>query len=235
MQTIKKTVKAIIRRLGYDISRIDQGLAFMPDGPDYQGLACTPDGPDYPSLREEYSSTLLRLGVMKAHYGSGGNLFGNGWVNIDRNPTCRDSTKIYMSANLASRHPFPSDYFCFSFAEDFLEHLTQDESIIFLSEAFRCLQTGGVLRLSFPGLKGVLRRHYRSSDYEGASVGMEEAFTRWEHKHFYCEESLSIVAWHIGFSDVQFVQYGISVHEELRSLDCRIDQQDLNIYAELTK
>jgi len=224
MQTIKKTVKAVIRRLGYDISRIDQGRKNRMS-----------DGPDHPRRREEYSNTLLRLGITKAHYGSGSKLFGKGWVNIDINPTCPDSTKLYMSADLASRHPFPSDHFCFSFSEDFLEHLMQDESIIFLSEAFRCLQTGGVLRLSFPGLRSILRRHYRSSDYDGASVGREEAFTRWEHKHFYCEESLSIVAQHIGFSDVQFVQYGTSVHEELKSLDSRIDQQDLNIYAELTK
>ncbi len=191
--------------------------------------------PDYLSLREEYSGILRKLNITRAHYGSGHHLFGNGWVNIDRKPTCKDATKLYMSADLASNHPFPSDHFWFSFAEDFLEHLTQDESLIFLSEAFRCLQTGGVLRLSFPGLKGVLRRHYRSSDYEGASVGREEAFTRWEHRHFYCEESLSVVARHLGFSDVEFVQYGISEHKELRNLDHRSDQRDLNIYAELTK
>lgn len=217
MEAIKKSVKAVLRRLGYEISRIDHGRK-----------SC-----DYVSLREEYSRTLLRLDVRKAHYGCADHLFEDGWVNIDLNP--RDSTKLYMSADLVSRHPFPSDHFCFSFAEDFLEHFTQDESIIFLAEAFRCLKMGGVLRLSFPGLRGVLQRHYRSSDYDGASIGMEEAFTRWGHKHFYCEESLSIVAHHIGFSGVQFVEYGASAHEELKGLDYRIDQRDLNIYAELTK
>ena len=224
MQTIKKTFKAILNSLGYDISRMDKARKSRAS-----------DSPDYLSLREEYSSRLRKLGVTKAHYGSGNNLFGSGWVNIDRNPTCPDPTKLYMSADLVSKHPFPSNHFLFSFAEDFLEHLTQDESIIFLSEVFRCLQMGGVLRLSFPGLRGVLRRHYRSSDYDGASVGREEAFTRWAHKHFYCEESLSIVTRHIGFSDVKYVRYGISAHEELRNLDHRADQQDLNIYAELTK
>jgi len=183
VRMIKKMVKSAIRRLGYDVSHIDQGRK-----------SWVSDGPGYLSLLEGYSSTLRKLCVTKAHYGCGGHLFDNGWVNIDRNPTYLDSTKLYMSADLTSKHPFPSDYFWFSFAEDFLEHLLQDESIIFLSEVFRCLKIGGVLRLSFPGLRGVLRRHYRSSDYKGASAGREEAFTKWEHKHFYCEESLSIVA-----------------------------------------
>ncbi len=225
MRTIKKAVKAVVRGLGYDISRIDQ-----------DGRHQTSDGRDYLRLREENTRTLRELGVANAHYGSGGRLFGAGWVNVDMDPPCpEDPAGLQMSADLASRHPFPSDHFRFSFAEDFLEHLTQDESIIFLSEVFRCLRTGGVLRLSFPGLRGVLRRHYRSSDYDGASTGRDEAFTPWAHKHFYCEESLSIVARHIGFSEVELVQYGVSAHQELSNLDYRADQQDLNIYAELTK
>lgn len=208
-KTVKKKFKAVMHRFSSDA--------------------------DYLSLRKEYSGILRNLGITKAHYGSGSHLLGDGWVNIDRKASYKDATKLYMSADLASNHPFPSDHFLFSFAEDFLEHLTQDESLIFLSEAFRCLQTGGVLRLSFPGLKGVLRKHYRSSDYEGASSGKEEAFTQWGHKHFYCEESLAVVARHLGFSDVKFVQYGISVHQELRNMDYRADQRDINIYAELTK
>lgn len=224
MQTIKKTVKAFMHRLGYDISRIDRARKNQ-----------VSDGSYYMSFLQKYTSRLRKLGVMKAHYGSGGHLLGNGWVNIDLHPKNPPSGELIMKADLACRHPFPSDYFLFSFAEDFLEHLTQDESIIFLSEVFRCLQIGGVLRLSFPGLRGVLQRHYRSSDYDGASVGSEEAFARYYHKHFHCEESLSIVARHIGFSDVQFVQYGKSIHEELRNIDHRADQQDLNIYAELIK
>ena len=227
MKTIETMLSEKIYKACYNVYRIYRYLT-----------SSIFSGPDYESLFNNYSTTLLELGITKAHYACGSLLFNNGWVNIDCYlilPFRGSTSSLYISVDLTSKHPFPSNHFCFSFAEDFLEHLTQEESLIFLSEAFRCLKTGGVLRLSFPGLKGVLRRHYRRSDYDGASVGREEAFTMWEHKHFYCEESLSIVAKHIGFSDVQFASFGTSLHEELRNLDSRADQQDLNIYAELTK
>ena len=167
-------------------------------------------------------------------------MFGPVWFifcknNIDRNQTCPDHSKLYMVADLTCKHPFPSDYFEFAFAEDFIEHLPQADSITFLSEVYRCLKIGGVLRLSFPGLPGVLRKHYRSSDYEGASTGKEEAYTMWGHHHFYTEESLSLVARHIGFSEFRPVQYGSSVHDELCNLDSREGQRGLNIYAEIVK
>jgi predicted SAM-dependent methyltransferase len=220
----KNVFLKIIRSFGYEIIRTDKGIKSI--------LA---EGQNTPNPHEKYSQKLKKLEITKVHYGSGGHLFGEGWINVDRNSFQAPSDRIYMSADLASEHPFPSDQFQFGFAEDFLEHLTQEESIIFLSEAFRCLRKGGVLRLSFPGLRGVLKRHYRSGGYEGASIGREEAYTMWGHKHFYCEESLALIAEHIGFSKIKFVQFGLSDHEELIHLDFRADQQDLNIYVELTK
>ncbi len=214
----KSIAKKAINRLGYDVSRIGTG-----------GIHGAQD------MEKGYSKKLREMGVEKAHYGCGPNLFDGGWVNLDLRAGCSDNTKLYLPMNLVSKHPFPSDFFRFGFAEDFLEHLDQSESLIFLSEVFRCLQPGGVLRLSFPGLRGVLRRHYRSSDYEGAIMGQKEAYTNWGHKHFFCEEGLETVAKHIGFCEIAFVDYGISGYQDLCSLDTRPDQRDLNIYAELTK
>jgi predicted SAM-dependent methyltransferase len=154
---------------------------------------------------------------------------------VDRYPPSPSVTEVFIGMDLTGRHVFPSDFFQFAFAEDFLEHLDQAESLIFLAETFRTLRAGGVLRLSFPGLQGVLRRHYRSSDWQGCVAGRYEAFSKWEHKHFFCEESLALVARHLGFSTVRFLEYGTSDHDELRDLDYRSDQKDLNIYAELTK
>ncbi len=209
----KRIAKELCNRLGYDVSRI----------------------PRVQNTKKDYSKELRQLGVEKAHYGSGVRLLSTDWVNIDLAPRPLDSNKVYVPANLASKQPFESNFFKFAFAEDFLEHLDQSESLIFLSEVFRCLQPGGVLRLSFPGLRGILRRHYLSSDYEGASVGQTQAYTIWGHKHYFSEESLETVATHIGFSKTDFVEYGKSAHEDLSNLDSRPDQRDLNIYAELTK
>lgn len=234
MQVIKKALLACISKFGYGVYRTDGFAVYPTDLFRLTSLSCTVD-PEYVNHLKENSKKLISHGLNKAHYGCGDLLFEDGWVNIDFNRDSPDSTEIYIGADLTSKHPFPSNHFCFSFAEDFLEHLTQDESLIFLSEAYRCLNTGGVLRLSFPSLRGILQRHFLISDFDGASLGKEKAFTMWDHKHFYCEESLSIVAKHIGFSNIKYVSYGVSAYEELRCLDSRLDQQDINIYVELSK
>ncbi|MEE9543602.1 MAG: methyltransferase domain-containing protein [Thermodesulfobacteriota bacterium] len=221
IRAFEKMIQSAANSLGFNISRTDKGRMKAEEAL-------------YTRRYKLYSKRLHDLGIDKAHYGCGKYLFGAGWVNIDMFE-CNDPEKVYMPANLVYKHPFPSETFNFAFAEDFLEHLDQSASLIFLSEAFRTLRPGGVIRLSFPGLRGVLRRHYRSGDYDGASVGEREAYTMWGHRHFYCEESLSIVAQHIGFSDVEFVEYGESIFEELSGLDTREDQKDLNIYVELKK
>ena len=104
-----------------------------------------------------------------------------------------------------------------------------------MSEAYRCLQPSGVLRLSFPGLAGVLARHYRSSDYQGAHTGFVEAFQTWHHKHFYAETSLELVSKHIGFRGFCVMPFGESAYPELRRRETRPDQVDLNLVVELTK
>jgi predicted SAM-dependent methyltransferase len=219
MVIMKRMVRQTLRKMGYDISRVH----YIPE------FSVTDE------LRGHYLKYLHDHALDKAHYGCGRRLLGDGWLNVDMPAAFADTTNAYLQADLTSEHPFPSDFFKFAFTEDFLEHLEQPKSIMFLSESFRTLKPGGVLRLSFPGLRGVLRRHYRSSDYQGAAIGQHEAYTMWGHRHFYSEESLSAVARHIGFSNVESVEYGKSKYEDLSDLDSRSDQQDLNIYAELTK
>ena len=131
-----------------------------------------------PQLPEDCSEKLIKLGIDKAHYGCGPKLFGDGWANFDFESSAVETKKVFIRTNLASKHPFPSNFFKFSFAEDFIEHLDQSESIIFLAEAFWTLQPGGVLRLSFPGFRGILQRHYKLSDYEGTTRGIQEAYTQ---------------------------------------------------------
>ncbi len=169
----------------------------------------------------------------KIHYGCGTHLL-RGWLNVDLCPV-KNTDSISLSCNLISRHPFPDNWFEFGFAEDFLEHLGQDDSIIFLSEAYRTFRPGGVLRLSFPGLEGVLKKHYREHGYTGAIIGKKEAFTSWSHLHFYSKEELSTVCKYLGFKGINFVEYGKSLYGPLNNLDTRKDQIDLNTYVEIVK
>jgi len=169
------------------------------------------------------------------HFACGGNYFDD-WLNVDFAHIEQDN---YLRLNLCERLPFSDGHFKFGFAEDFLEHLGQDDSLTFLAEVHRCMQAGGVLRLSFPGLEGVLRKHYLKNENNLPSYDVKlDAYLYWGHLHFYSKDELTTVANHIGYNKVEFVEFvefGQSIHKELCGLDTREHQKDLNTYAELTK
>jgi len=189
---------------------------------------------------ETTEDKLARLMSDRVHYACGQNVL-EGWLNVDgfdeSYPNgCVDlqkSARIYRM-DITAPHPFPDNSFQWGYSEDFLEHLTQAESMVFLCEAYRTFKPGGVLRLSFPGLAGVLRRHLRSGGHQGAATLISEAYTRWYHEHFYTFESLELVACHIGFSKVTPCDYGHSRHSILKQ-ETRPNQADLNLVVELTK
>lgn len=170
----------------------------------------------------------------KIHYGCGSTLL-DGWLNVDAYPSELISATNYRQINLLDRHPYGDLSIRFGFAEDVIEHFTQAESIFFLSEVYRSLMNGGVLRLSFPGLEGVLDRHYSPPSSPVISAGEIEAYSIWDHYHFYSRDELELVAKHLGFSRVQFVEYGLSAYDDLSDLDTRSEQIGLNTYVELTK
>lgn len=176
--------------------------------------------------------------ITKINYACGTNYLP-GWLNVDQYNQKHYQTErkecIYYQMDLIAQHPFPDNCFEFGFAEDFLEHIQQDDSIIFLFECYRTLKPGGVLRLSFPGLAGVLKKHFNEINYRNALKAKKEAFRRWEHLHFYAGDELKLVAEHIGYREVNFVEYGVSKFPELNGLDTRKEQIGLNTYVELIK
>jgi predicted SAM-dependent methyltransferase len=177
----------------------------------------------------------------RIHYACGKNFF-EGWLNVDGfdvsypdgSVDAALAARIYRM-DLSQPHPFPDGIFRFGYAEDFLEHLTQAESLIFLTECARTFSPGGVLRLSFPGLAGVLKRHFRGRTRADAEKGVHDAYTRWHHAHFYCADSITLVACGLGFSSVKVCRYGESDIPELHNRETRPDQRDLNLVVELTR
>lgn len=167
----------------------------------------------------------------KINYGCGDVLL-QGWLNAD---IISIDDPRYVRINLLESHPFESSSVRLAFTEDMIEHLTQAQSIFLLSEIYRALIPNGVARLSFPCLEGVLRKHYTPSTAEGVMRGEIEAYEIWDHIHFYSMEELRLVASHLGFREIKFVEFGISDHEELQGLETRDRQIGLNLYAELTK
>lgn len=178
-------------------------------------------------------------GLTRIQYASAEKLLP-GWLNVDLADeavvhSVAQVDAVYRQVNLTQPHPFCDNTFEYGYSEDFLEHLEQDEAILFLCEAYRTFRPGGALRLSTPSLEGVLRRHYRGSDFGAAAVGQHEAYRMWGHLHFFCRDEMRLIAQHIGFSSVVFFEHGQSQCEALRGLDTREHQRDLNLYVELTK
>jgi SAM-dependent methyltransferase len=94
--------------------------------------------------------------VDRVNYGCGGTIL-KGWLNVDLFPF---DDPDYRMVNLIEKHPFADNSVSFGYSEDMLEHLTQSQSIFLIAEIYRTLKPGGVMRFSFPGLEGVLNRHY---------------------------------------------------------------------------
>lgn len=192
-----------------------------------QGIWAQPTG----TSEKRTPPTIAAPTCNKVNYGCGGNII-DGWLNID---LYESDAKGYRCVNLLEKHPFNDNSVLFGFSEDMLEHLNQAESIFFLSEIYRTLAPNGVMRLSFPGLEGVLQKHYSPATEKRVREGEFEAYSFWDHIHFYSQEELRTVAKHLGFRDVKFYEFGRSDHSELSNMDTREHQIGLNTHAELTK
>jgi len=178
-----------------------------------------------------FDKETLAVNFNKIHYGCGSNRM-DGWLNVD----CYQlSSSNYLKIDLLERQPFPDASFNFAFCEDLLEHFNQAEAIFFLKEVQRCLKPKGVFRLSSPCLKKILERHYTPVSDEIVMRGELESYALWDHKHFFSQEYIDIVAKHVGFNRIKSVDFGKSDYQELLSCDTRFSQIDLNFYVELTK
>ena len=161
-----------------------------------------------------------------------GNVCMEGWLNVDGFKRISDEVLL---VDLADRHPFKADFFEWGFCEDFIEHLSQADSLIFLAEVYRTFKPGGVCRLSFPCLDGQIRHGPPFSNYDEATAVKEMYYTQWGHFHLYSKQEFELLCRHIGFSKVEFKEFGGSDHPELRSLEWRDHVEHYNAYVEITK
>jgi len=82
--------------------------------------------------------------MKKLHFGCGQNIL-SGWDNLDL-PGCDTRKPLTYSNNSID----------FIFTEHMIEHLDEIDGFNFMSECFRILKPGGVLRISCPSIDGVI-------------------------------------------------------------------------------
>ena len=168
------------------------------------------------------------------HIGCGPNIL-EGWYNTDIQP--QDERVHYLDAG--KPFTFEDETFDFVFSEHMFEHLTYKEGKNMLSECYRVLRPGGVLRLSLPTLDNLIEiyehRHHRAVekyikwalqtfDESGcidddlkfnAGFVINNFYRLWGHKMIYDREVLYVMLHRAGFKDVYRAANDRSPSEEL--------------------
>jgi predicted SAM-dependent methyltransferase len=157
---------------------------------------------DYEAALNQNTVLLESQSIQRINYACGEKLLGEGWLNVDgRNLS---SAANFTRIDLTVKQPLPSGWFAYAYAEDFIEHIDQSDFLVFLTEVYRVLRPGGVVRFSTPDLRNVLEHHYRPANTEAALQAKEQAYIRWQHRHFFSRETIQLLATHIGFHNVEF-------------------------------
>lgn len=159
-----------------------------------------------------------------------------GWLNTDIAPASRAVT--YLDA--ARPFPLPTGAFDFIFCEHFIEHIERKDAANCLSETFRCLRPGGVLRVATPDLERYAELFSKVLvEDQRRFLELGSAFYRWErpspclalnhlvynwgHRFLYTPEELSHALRVAGFADLEFVSVGQSAHAALRGIERHAD------------
>lgn len=98
------------------------------------------------SQKNIINSYLKNSEIKKMQIGCGPNLF-EGWLNTDLN--CNDKI-AYLNAG--AKFPIESDTFDFVYSEHLFEHLKVEQQLNMLSESYRILKKGGILRIAMPNI-----------------------------------------------------------------------------------
>ncbi len=174
------------------------------------------------------------LGVDKLHLACGGNLL-EGWGNVDLSG---DDSVIALDLTLPL--PVSDGVIRFVYSEHFIEHLDFDEVRRFLTECFRVMVSGGVIRLSTPDLRKVVDEYLAKRLDEWRDVGwlpatacrlVNEGLRSWGHKFVYDADELRKLLEDVGFVQVTAVAWRESAHPELSGLECRPFHGELVVEA----
>lgn len=165
----------------------------------------------------------------RLHVGCGDNELA-GWLNTELYPR---GNQVYLDAT--RRFPFEDAVFRFVYAEHMIEHISLRDAGAMLSECFRVMAPGGVIRIVTPDLMALKRLldapltptldaylRYSLDAYKihapaADGVYVFNHFMRaWGHQFIHAESSLRRLLVAAGFDDIQPTSLNDSSHPELR-------------------
>lgn len=175
---------------------------------------------------------ILGMRSRRLHLGCGGNRF-EGWINADTSPS--SELIVYMERRL----PFRDACLSRIYSEHVLEHVSYEVGLAFLRETLRVLEPGGVIRVAVPDLEDLVEGYVQSDwrtrfdwvqwpEYaflKSRAQMLNVGFRWWGHQHLYDREELERLFLEAGYRNLNFPSHGDSVHEDLRSLETRVDSR----------
>ena len=161
--------------------------------------------------------SYLKNDFRKLQLGSGDNLM-EGWFNTDLYPK-----KGFIYLDVSKPLPIPSSSFDRIFSEHMIEHVSFQESYLFLKECHRILKPGGRIRIATPDLDHYLRLFnsekssldeeyidWISKDwlirggitFKNPSMFINLVMHSWGHEFIFDFDTFNSVLKEIGFKDV---------------------------------
>lgn len=173
-------------------------------------------------------------GQTRLHLGCGTNIL-DGWANIDRH----DGPGV-IGCDLTERLPVASSSVDLIFSEHFVEHITHAQAHVLLAECRRVLKPGGIIRISTPNLKALVREYSLGRVTEWADVGwspsspcglLNEGLRLWGHQYVYDTGELTALLAGAGFQNISAVEWRASEHPLLCGLEQRPYHDDVLLEA----
>jgi predicted SAM-dependent methyltransferase len=165
----------------------------------------------------------------------------DGWTNLDK----ARGPQVDVVWDIRRGLPFASGTCSAILAEHVIEHLSRADGERLLTECFRILRLGGVLRVSTPDAERFLRAYAGdrsflwSSDFPEpveTAIDRVNAMMREGGQHLwsYDTELLSLLLRRAGFTDVQKKAFGESAHPRMKAIDAPSRQFE-SLYVEASR
>ena len=167
----------------------------------------------------------------KLHLGFGSNYLAC-WLNTDITlKACKEG--VYLDVG----RPFPlsDNSVNYIFSEHLFEHLTYPQALNMLSESYRVLKPGGVMRLATPDLRFLLglyqdpekpiHKEYIEYSAKEGNIPATPVFvinrfhTAWGHQIIYDKETLIGLLTQAGFTNICQCEVSQSEHSQLQNVE----------------